>query len=294
MHQPVLLKEVVAGLQLKPGDFVIDGTVGSGGHAFALIRQIAPGGIFLGLDWDEENIKRLKQKIGRSKKGLSKLLLREGNYADLPVILQKEKLGLADGLLLDLGFSSLQLVGGRGFSFGQDEPLLMTYSLKQTPLYRLLPRLTQKQLEEIIRQLSQERYAGRIARAIKEREKRQPITTSGELAEVIRRAVPKSYERGRIDPATRTFMALRIYINDELTNLENILRQLDRVVKRGGRAAIISFHSLEDRLVKNYWREWVKRGKMKLITKKPIVPGRQEILLNPRSRSAKLRIGELI
>lgn len=296
-HVPVLLKEVLEILEPKSGKVLVDGTVGSGGHAVPLIEKLAPDGIFVGIDWDEESVKELEVKIRKYKPKLKKLILKSQNYADLPEVLKEEGLGKVDGVLLDLGFSSDQLAGGKGFSFNPlagGEPLIMTYSKNRLPAYRALTQLSKMELTEIIGTYGEERYAGPIAKAIWERERKQPIKTSGELQEVIYRAVPKNYERGRINPATRTFMALRIYLNDELGNLEKFLKSVPQVMAKGGRVAVISFHSLEDRLVKNYFRDLSRAGKARLITKKPIIPSEEEKRDNPRSRGAKLRAIETI
>lgn len=284
MHVPVLLNEAIKALDPKPGEFFIDGTFGSGGHSQKILEKIGPRGKLLVVDWDEENL--IKNKLPAA----PNLIAINGNYANLPEILRKKKFPKADGLLLDLGFSSEQLENsGRGFSFKMDEPLIMTYSKESSPVYQLLRDLSEKELEEILRKFGEERFAKKIAATIYARQKsRQPIRTSKELADLVRQSVPKNYERGRMNPATRTFQALRIYANHELENLEALLKNLDKIVKRGGRIAIISFHSLEDRLVKNYFR------KLKIFSRKPITPTPEEILKNPRSRSAKLRIAQLI
>lgn len=271
MHIPVLLKEVIELLDPKPGEFFIDGTAGGGGHGRAIQEKIGPRGKLFAIDLE---------KTGE-------------NYADLPEILSQKNLGRADGLILDLGFSSEQIGGGRGFTFQKDEPLLMTYDPNAEPVKQILKELTEKELEKIIREYSGERYAQKIAKAIYQQEKKKTIETTFELAEVIKKTVPKNYERGRIHSATRTFMALRIYANHELENLERLLQNLEKILKPGGRVAIISFHSLEDRLVKNYFRDYRKMEKLKILTKKPIRPGREEILTNPRSRSAKLRAAQM-
>lgn len=267
MHTPVLLNEVITTLDPKPGEFFIDGTFGSGGHSKAIQEKIGTSGRLLAIDWD---------KTGE-------------NFADLPEILKKRELPKADGLMIDLGFSSEQLSSGRGFSFERNEPLLMTYDFSAKPVREILKELSEEELAKIIKDLSDERFAKRIAQRIEEYLKRKPIETSKELAEIIKSAVPKNYERGRIHPATRTFMALRIYANKELENLEKLLKNMELILKPGGRAAIISFHSLEDRLVKNYFRDLSKVGRLKILTKKPITASREEILMNPRARSAKLR-----
>ncbi len=307
MHLPVLLNEVLEWLQPKPGGSVVDGTAGSGGHSVPIIERLAPNGIFVGIDWDEAAIKNLESRLrlhfaqaprgeqgygGQARSG--RLILRVGNYADIPEILEKEKIRKVDGILLDLGFSSEQLEAGKGFSFTKDELLVMTYSKDRLPAYRALMQLGKSELTEIIKTYGEERYAVSIARAIWERERKQPIKTSGELTEVIHRAVPSSYGRGKIDPATRTFMALRIYLNDELGNLEKFLKVVPEVMAKKGRVVVISFHSLEDRLVKNRFRELAGEKKARLLSKKPIIPTKEEIRVNPRSRSAKLRAIEIL
>jgi len=298
MHEPVLLNEVVQALALESGKFIIDGTVGSGGHAKAIIERLGPDGTFLGVDWDGGSIKRLERELSGGRYNTKHCVLKNDNYANLPVVLERENLGRADGVLLDLGFSSEQLESGRGFSFnppaGGDEPLLMTYSDGATPLYQVLRQLNKLELAEIIRDLSDEKYASRIAEAIWERERSGLIRTSGDLAEIVRSALPNQYERGRIDPATRTFQALRMFVNDELGNLEKFLKDIKEIVKRGGRVVIISFHSKEDRIVKNTFRDMANDGGAILITKKPIQATTEEIKENPRSRSAKLRAIEIV
>lgn len=280
VHKPVLLNEVILLLDPQPGEFFIDGTFGSGGHSRAILEKIGQTGTLLAVDWDP----------GIKKFPIPNFQIHIGNYVDLPEILKELKLPKADGLLLDLGFSSDQLEhSGRGFSFRKDEPLLMTYSDQKKPVYRLLTELSENEIAGIIKTYGEERFAKRIAAVIKTRIKKRSIITSGDLAEVIKMAVPKNYERGRMHPATRTFQALRIYANQELENLEGLLKKLFEVVKPGGRAAIVSFHSLEDRLVKNYFRDYAKVGQLKIITKKPIVVGEAEVAANPRARSAKLR-----
>jgi len=208
------------------------------------------------------------------------------NYAHaIKVLIEREM--KADGLLLDLGFSTEQMENsGRGFSFQKDEPLLMTYSRESKPVAEIIKEKTEEELANIIFELGGERRSRKIAKAIKA-EKR--ITSSKQLADVVSRAVSKNYERGRIHPATRTFQALRIYANDELNNLERALKNIPQLLKTNGRAVIISFHSLEDRLVKNYFRDYKKEKIVEVLTKKPIEPTREEIKENPKSRSAKLR-----
>ncbi len=289
-HVPVLLHEAIAYLAPKPGDFIIDGTVGGGGHAKAIAEKIAPGGMLLGVDWDKEMVKKITLNL---KPKTCSTIFVHGNYADISEILRKRKLPKANGLLLDLGFSSEQIATrGRGFSFMHNEPLLMTYDDSREPVKALLRRIREDELADILFTFGEERYARRIAKEIKAEERRGKIETTGVLVRVIERAVPNRYAHSRLNPATRTFQALRIYANDELGNLERALRSLGEVLASGGRAVIVSFHSLEDRLVKNYFKTFGKE-KMNILTKKPIVASRAEIAQNPRSRSAKLRAAEL-
>ncbi|MDD5431208.1 MAG: 16S rRNA (cytosine(1402)-N(4))-methyltransferase RsmH [Candidatus Pacebacteria bacterium] len=289
-HIPVLLNETINLLQPQSGEFFIDGTLGAGGHSKAILEKIGKDGKLLAIDWDKNAAGKVEQITGEN------VIFINDNFANLPEILKKKKLRRADGLILDLGFSSDQLEwSGRGFSFNRDEPLLMTYSDDSEPLYQLLTRLKQEELEEIIRNYGEERFAGRIARVIREKIRGgSVIRSTRELADLIKGAVPFNYERGRIHPATRTFQAFRIYVNKELENLEKVLANIEKIIKKDGRVAIISFHSLEDRIVKNYFRNYAKEEKLELLTKKPLVASEEEILNNPRSRSAKLRAAKII
>lgn len=283
-HQPVLLEEVIKVLDPKAGEFFIDATAGRGGHIEKILERIGENGRILAVDWDQDNIVFLKNKF----ESHANVLVEHRNYADLPEILKQKKLQSADGLLLDLGFSSNQLEeSGRGFSFSKDEPLLMIYDQNQTPVKDLIRKMSETELAEVVRDFGEERFAKQIARAMKGAKK--PIETTGELARIVKNAVPKNYERGRLNPATRTFQALRIYANSELGNLEKLLNNLPEILRSNGRAAIISFHSLEDRLVKNYFKAMEKEGQLKILTKKPVRPTFLEIKNNPRSRSAKMR-----
>jgi 16S rRNA (cytosine1402-N4)-methyltransferase len=311
MYTPVLLQEVIKFLEPKPGEFIIDGTVGGGGHAIEIAKRISPDGTLLAVDWDKDTLEETKLKIeanfqfprlrppeadyGGQAISNFQIFWIYGNYADLPEILKDKKLGKADGLLLDLGFSSEQLEkSGKGFSFLKDEPLLMTYDRNQKPVKEILNELGEEELARIIREFGEERFAKRISKAIVAQRKIKPIESSGELSRIVKNAVPKNYEHGRIHPATRTFQALRIYANDELENLEKILKAMPIILKPEGRAVITSFHSLEDRLVKNYMRRMEKENILKILAPKPIRPSPEEIKNNPRSRSAKLRAAVMI
>jgi len=283
-HVPVLLNEVIKILDPQPGEFFIDGTLGGGGHAREIIKKVEPNGKFLGIDWDNAAIGKFRSSVVSHKPSV---ILINDNYKNIPMILKEKKLGKADGVLLDLGFSSEQLTdSGRGFSFLRDEPLFMTYSKETKPAYRVLSEESESNLKQIIREFGEERFASRIARAIK---KNLPILNSGKLAAVVAGAVPGNYERGRIHPATRTFQAIRIFVNRELENLKIFLGEVPSILNPGARLAVISFHSLEDRIVKNRFRELKTEGLAELLTKKPMIAEAGEIRGNPRSRSAKLR-----
>ncbi|MDD5710500.1 MAG: 16S rRNA (cytosine(1402)-N(4))-methyltransferase RsmH [Candidatus Colwellbacteria bacterium] len=294
MHIPVLLNEVLAILDPSRGQVMIDATVGGGGHGIPIARRLAPGGVFLGVDWDKSRIEELERAIVEEKLDLDRLILVCSNYADLPTVLEHEGLAKADGLLMDLGFSSDQLGAGRGFNFqGPEEPLLMTYNENDQPAYAVLSTLGEKDIAEMIRDLSDERYARQIAKAIVRTRRDKSISTNWDLARVVEHAVPRNYERGRISPATRTFMALRIFTNKELENLGRILGELKMIIKPGGRAVIITYHSKEDAMVKHFFRELAARGEAVLINKKVVQPTGAEVNRNPRSRSAKLRAIEI-
>ena len=307
-HVPVLLHEVIDSLSLRPGAFIIDGTVNGGGHAREILKRIEPDGTLLCCDWDPHLLAEAEKTIHSS---AARVLFAHTNYADLSNVLKARtnELGArseldtrarseldrrADGVVLDLGFSSAQLEdSGRGFSFQKDEPLLMTYDDESEPVRDILTRLPEGELGTILIRLSNERYARPIAKAIKKREHEKVIQTTHELANVVRAAVPRGYERGRIDPATRTFQALRIYANQELENLQRFLDTLPEILRPGGRVAVISFHSLEDRIVKNALRDSAKKGVLEVLTKKPITATDEETRHNPRSRSAKLRVAQM-
>lgn len=287
-HISVLLNEVLGLLDPKPGEFFIDGTTDGGGHAAAVIERVGPTGMFLGLDWDAGMVDRLRERF-RNTKG--KILLEHSNYAEVRKVMDRHKSPQADGLLLDLGFSSTQLEDARGMSFQKDEPLDMRYdTTADVPTAAdVVNGLPEKELADMIYQYGEERMSRRIAKHIVEQRRKKKIQTTKDLADMVAGAVGKGYEKGRIHPATRVFQALRIYVNRELKNLETILADCGRIVKPGGRIAIISFHSLEDRIVKTRFKEMEKEGKGKILTKKPITATEEEIRQNPRSRSAKLR-----
>jgi len=285
VHVAVLLDEAIAWLEPRPGGVFVDGTYGAGGHGRAIAQRVVPGGQVIGLDRDPAAIAE-----GRSRVTDLPIRLAQGNYCDLPELLAEMEISAVDGILLDLGVSSDQLAdASRGFSFSGPGPLDLRFDPSRgEPTWRLVNRLSEANLADLIYEYGEERHSRRIARAIVGRRQKNPIQTAAELAALIRRCVPRG-RHGRIDPATRTFQALRIASNDELKSLEIALRRLPECLVPGGRLAVISFHSLEDRRVKEAFRDdacW------SVLTKKPIRPTPEEIERNPRARSAKLRVAQ--
>lgn len=293
-HIPVLLEEVVEALGIKDDKFIVDGTVDGGGHGLKIISLLGKKGTFLGVDRDGDLLKKLELKV-KAANPAARVVLAHGSYAELPEMLRKNKLPKADGLLLDLGFSSEQLSSGRGFSFQSDEPLDMRYDQSHgITAAEIISKESERNLADIFFNYGEERFSRHIARAIVEHRKSERILTTSQLAEVVRSAVPRNYEKGRINPATRVFQALRIFVNGELDELRSALDNLDQILAPQGRVVIISFHSLEDRLVKQSFQSLEREGKVKILSKKPVTATSEEIINNPRSRSAKLRIAEII
>ncbi|MEK7123410.1 MAG: 16S rRNA (cytosine(1402)-N(4))-methyltransferase RsmH [Patescibacteria group bacterium] len=286
MHFPVLTKEVLEFLNPRLGENFIDCTVDGGGHAREILKKISPDGKLLGIDLDSEMIKNTRLEINDEN-----LILVNENFKNLKKIIEEKKFSRVSGILIDLGWSSTQIEkSGRGFSFLKDEPLDMRYSSSGMTAAEAANQLSEKDLADIFWQYGEERFSRRIAKKIVEARKKKRILTTFDLVEAVKTAVPRSYERGRIHPATRVFQGLRIYVNQELENLKEVLPQAVEILAPGGRLAVISFHSLEDRIVKNFFREMKKEGRLEILTKKPVVPSDEEIKLNPRSRSAKLRV----
>jgi 16S rRNA (cytosine1402-N4)-methyltransferase len=287
-HVPVMLREVLAWLDPQPGQILVDGTLGGGGHARALAERVVQQGRIIALDRDPQALAAAEQTLA----GMS-VTLAQSNFADLPEVLQEVGIEAVDGVLLDLGLSSDQLAdASRGFSFDAEGPLDLRFDPSEgEPAARLVNRLRAENLANLIFEYGEERYSRRIAQAIADARRRQPIETARELAEIVRRSVPRvpRGERERIDPATRTFQALRIAVNNELKSLEIALRRIPDVLRAGGRLAVISFHSLEDRRVKEAFRD---DPRYEALTRKPIRPHPQEVARNPRARSARLRVAQ--
>jgi 16S rRNA (cytosine1402-N4)-methyltransferase len=288
VHVPVLLQQVVEWMDPRPGAVLVDGTLGGGGHTRALAAQVGKDGLVIAIDRDPAAIDAAE----RSLRGLPVRLAR-ANFCDLPEVLEQLKIKTVDGVVFDLGLSSDQLADtGRGFSFSADGPLDLRFDpTSGEPARRLVNRLSEEHLTQMFSNYGEERYSRRIAKAIVRQRREQPIETSAELAELIRRSVPRPPGRERIDPATRTFQALRIAVNDELVSLEIALRRIPNCLRLGGRMAVISFHSLEDRRVKESFRS---DQRLKVLTRRPVRPEETEMQDNPRSRSAKLRVAERV
>lgn len=292
-HISVLLSETVDGLNLKKKGTAIDATAGAGGHSEKLAEAVGKGGTVVVLDADEASLQLTRDRL---KGAEAKIVFVQGNFRNLKSLAHDAGVTQADGIMFDLGWRTEQLSSGKGLSFNADEPLLMLLSSRyesgMLTAKDIIANWDEDELSKLFREYGEERFSGRIARAIVEAREEGPIETARTLGEIIARAVPVAYRHGRIHPATRTFQALRIAVNDELSALkEGIADALD-LLTDGGRVAVISFHSLEDRIVKQAFREAEEAGKGIRITKKPIVAGTAEKSNNPRSRSAKLRIFE--
>lgn len=291
MHQSVLLHEVIEALEVSSGDVIVDGTLGRAGHMAEIAKKHSD--IFiLGIDKDEDALVESKEILAKT--GVSFQLFL-GNFKDMKKFLVEAGKERANKILLDLGVSSPQLDSAkRGFSFRENEPLFMT--MEKNPdkdaftAYDVVNGWTEEDIANVIYAYGEERYARRIAKAIVTVRETAPIKTTHELVDVILGVVPSIYKKGKIHPATRTFQALRIAVNDELGSLKAGLTSALDVLAPGGRIAVISFHSLEDRIVKTTMREWEKEGLGKQLTKKPIVPTDEETKSNPRARSSKLRV----
>ena len=288
-HTPVMSREVLNLLDPARRAVLVDCTIGWGGHAEALLSA-SKAGVLVGIDLDEGNLAAAKDRLSRF---AARLRLFQANFADIRAVLAEAGLQAADAVLADLGVASSQLDdAGRGFSFAADGPLDMRMDRRSPRTAAdLVGKLTEADLADLIYRFGEERYSRRIARAIVAARRNRPILRTRHLAEVIASAIPAPARAARrgVHPATRTFQALRIAVNDELASLDGLLAALPDALCVGGRAAIISFHSLEDRRVKRAFAAWAATKRARLLTKKPTVPSDRESVENPRSRSAKLR-----
>jgi len=298
-HIPVLLEEVIGLLGCGPHRTYVDATLGGGGHSLEILKWTGPDGRVIGIEWDEEAVEEATRVF--SPFGDRVRIFRQ-NFVCLPEILREINVEAVDGILFDLGLSSIQLDRQeRGFSFRGGGPLDMRMDQRaETTAADLVNELSFSELEKILREYGEERWAKRIAKAIVDERSHEPIATTQALQKIVYRAIPRRFQSRRIDPATRTFQALRIGVNRELENLREVLDGGWPFLKAGGRMCVISFHSLEDRIVKETFRRLEKgeagaslqKGTLRIITRKPIVPSEKEQSENPRSRSAKLRCAE--
>lgn len=288
MHIPVLSEKVLEYFAPKPNENFIDCTTGGGGHTFAIAEHTHPKGKMLALDWDEETIQNLKQEI-RKRKLQDRVIVENENFARIKEIAARNKFRPIAGILFDLGFSSDQIENRkRGFSFRREEPLDMRYSKQNsTTAEKILNYSSKAELERILKEYGEEEFAKQIAEAIVQSRAQKPLQKTSQLVRIIQQATPTWYHRKKIHPATKTFQAIRIATNNELENLRQGLREAAKLLDSQGKIAVISFHSLEDRIVKEFFKQ---ESSLKAMTKKPITPSESEIKSNPRARSAKLRV----
>jgi len=304
-HTPVLPEETIDYLDCKQKGIYIDGTAGRGGHIKRILQKIGEKGLIIGVDRDQKAIKFLKNKF----KDYENIKLVHDNYINIPDILEKLKIDQVDGMLFDLGFSSPQIdTPERGFSYQKDGPLDMRMNQEQNlKAADIVNKYSQPELAEVIREYGEDKWAERIAEFIVKFRNKEKIETTSQLVEIIKKAIPAGARRKGGHPARRTFQALRIETNNELNQLQAMIDRCVSCLKTGGRICIISFHSLEDRIVKHTFRELAKdcvcppdfpicncdkTSLVKIITKKPVIPSKKEIDENPRARSAKLRVVE--
>jgi 16S rRNA (cytosine1402-N4)-methyltransferase len=291
LHNPVLLREVISFLNPAPGQIIVDATIGGAGHSEQILQRIIPGGMLIGIDRDEETLRLASERL-KPFEGSFKLINK--NFKHLKETLKDIGVEKVNGIIFDLGISSLQMEARqRGFSIKSDGPLDMRMDRNQGLTAKdLVNRLSEMELSDTIRDFGEERFHRRIAKRIVEERKKKEISTTAELTEVILASIPYRHNKYKIHPATRTFQALRIRVNDELDSINQALRESLEVMEKLARICVISFHSLEDRIVKNSFKEFKAGGVFSILTKKPLTPDENEVISNPRSRSAKLRAGE--
>ncbi len=290
MHIPVLLKETLS-LLITGGGIYVDCTVNGGGHAKEILR-VRKDIFLVGIDMDEEALEKADENLRRFE---GRYTLYKANFRNIDLVLRSEGIKEVKGILFDLGISMHQLKSGRGFSFEDKDSIDMRIDKSQKlTAYEVINKYSEDKIAQILKKYGEERYAYKIARAIVNRRKGKPIETAKELADIVTSVYPIKETVRRLHPATKTFMALRIYVNKELENLETALGKSIMFLKKGGRIAVITFHSLEDRIVKHFLKENENGGIIRILTKKPIRPNLEEVRKNPSARSAKLRVGEKV
>jgi len=285
-HQPVMVAEVLQNLITDPDGIYVDATVGGGGHAKAIMEKVSNQAVLVGIDRDPEAIEAAGKELVNF---ATRVKLIQGSFSKIAEILKQEKIDTINGALFDLGVSSRQLdIPERGFSFSQDGPLDMRMDRSQKlDACQVVNTYSEKELADIFFYYGGERKSRKIARSIVYARQKKPITTTGELEKIIWSCNPE--RRGGIHPATRVFMALRVFVNQELEELSKALEGIVQYMKEGARLVVLSYHSLEDRIVKNFFRD---NDRLKIINRKPIIPSWQEIQLNPRARSARMRVAQ--
>ena len=288
VHLPVMVSEVVSFLNLQRARLVVDGTCGEGGHSEVILRHLSSDARLLLLDRDPEILEVARMRLG----GDRRVRFAVGSYADVEDILNSFGFGKCDSFLVDLGMSGYHIErGDRGFGFDSDRLDMRFNRSCGVSADEFLATASAEEIERVLREFGEERFARRVAKAIVSERKREPINSGKRLARLIERVVGR---RGRIHPATRTFQALRIWVNDELEHLKRFLGSLERVLGRGARFVSIAFHSLEDRLIKRALSEYAEGGFMRILTKKVVRPTAEEVKRNPRARSARLRAAEVL
>jgi len=295
LHIPVMLREVIDYLDPKPGQIIVDATLGTGGHSLEILKKITPGGRLIGIDRDEDSLAICRQRLSGFN-GSYELV--QANFAELDQVLEKLDIDKIDGIIFDLGISTYQLKDTeRGFSFQQEGPLDMRMDKSSyISAYDLVNNLNENEISHLLWNFGQERWHNRIAHLLVEERRNQPISTTSQLANLVMRAIPYRYRRSyyRIHPATRTFQAVRIAVNRELEILEGAIKKAVAILRKKARICVISFHSLEDRVIKHTFRALKAEGLIDIITAKPMTPAASEVAANPSSRSSKFRVAERI
>jgi len=295
LHIPVMLSEVIDYLDLKPGQIIVDATLGTGGHSLEILKRITPGGRLIGIDRDEDSLAVCRQRLSEFS-GSCEFV--HANFVDLDQVLGNLGIDKIDGIVFDLGISTYQLKDAeRGFSFQQEGPLDMRLDKSSyISAYDLVNNLNESEISHMLWSFGQERWHNRIAHLLVEERRNQPISTTSQLADLVMRAIPYRYRRSyyRIHPATRTFQAVRIAVNRELEILESAIKKAVAILKKKAKICVISFHSLEDRVIKHTFRALKAEGLIDIITAKPLTPAEAEVAANPSSRSSKFRVAERI
>jgi len=292
-HDSVLMEEVLEALEIAPSDVVLDATLGGAGHFARILSALGADGVLIGIDADGDAVERAREAYAadrRTDRPVAHIV--QDNFRNLNHVLDRLQMGTLDKALFDLGWSGFQIASARGFSFQKDEPLLMTYGEGATSAAEIINSYPEEELADVIYTYGEERFARGIAKSIVAMRSKERILTTATLVEAIKAGTPHWYQNGKIHPATKTFQALRIAANDELGALREGLSAALSRMSPGGRLAVITFHSIEDRIVKGMLRDAVHEGQGTLVSKKPVVPSRAEVLANRRARSAKLRVFE--